>query len=144
MIALAQINLLDALAPLFADLTIPPALTHEIAPSVVRPHWIRSLVLRGTLDPRVVEADLGPGETEAIGLALELGTHVVALDERRARRVARSLGLPLVGTAGLLLAAKQDGLIPAVRPYLNVLVEAGFFLGPAVVAGVLAQAEEGT
>ena len=144
MIALAQLNLLDAIAPLFADLAVPPAVTREIAPSVVSPEWVRQIALGGASDPRVIQAALGPGETEAIGLALELGTHVVALDERRARRVARSLGLPLVGTAGLLLAAKQDGLILAVKPYLDALVEAGFFLPSAVVAGVLAQAEEGT
>lgn len=85
---------------------------------------------------------LGAGETEAIGLALELGTHVVALDDRRARRLARTLGLPLVGTAGLLLAAKQDGLVPSLKPQLEALIRLGFFVGPAVVSGVLAEAGE--
>lgn len=83
-------------------------------------------------------------ETEAIGLVLALRTHAVALDERRARRFARSLGLPLTGTAGLQLAAKQDGLIPSVKPYLDAPIEVGFFIGPAVEAMVLARGGERT
>lgn len=142
LIALAQLDLLPALAPLFADLVIPPAVAREIAPSVPRPTWVRMQTLGRGIDNRVRRAKLGAGETEAIGLALEVGTHAVALDDRRARRLARGLGLQLVGTAGLLLAAKQAGLIAAVKPGLEALIQVGFFVGPAVVAGVLAEAGE--
>ena len=142
LIALAQLNLLGQLAPLFADLVIPPAVAREIARTVTPPAWIRQQALGREIDLRVRWAMLGAGETEAIGLALELGTHVVALDDRRARRLARTLGLPLVGTAGLLLAAKQDGLVPSLKPQLEALIRLGFFVGPAIVSGVLAEAGE--
>lgn len=142
LIALAQLDLLQVLAPLFADLVIPPAVAREIAPTVIRPAWLRQQVLGRTIDGRISAAQLGAGETEAIGLALELGTHVVALDDRRARRLARTLGLKIVGTAGLLLDAKQDGLIAAVKPSLDALLRVGFFVGPAIVADILTEAGE--
>lgn len=142
LIALAQLDLLEDLAPLFANLVIPPAVAREIAPSVRHPAWIRNQSLAGQIAGRIRAAKLGAGETEAIALALEVGTHVVALDDRRARTVARSLGLRVIGTAGLLLDAKQSGIITAVKPRLDALVRLGFFVGPAVVADVLARADE--
>lgn len=143
MIALAEVNLLDALAPLFAELVLPPAVVQEVAPSGIRPNWVRYQALGGAIDPRVVRANLGPGETDAIGLTLELATFAVALDERRARRFATDLGLQVVGTVGILLAAKQHGLIPAVKPPLQALIQGGFFVSPTVVAAVLVEADEG-
>ena len=144
LIALNQLGLLDALAPLFAHLIIPPAVAREIAPSVTRPPWIAQRSLARPVAPRLVQAGLGPGETEAISLALELGTYAIALDERSARRLAASLGLPIVGTIGLLLAAKDHGLIPALRPAVEVLVGLGFYVAPRVIAEALADAGEGT
>ena len=65
--------------------------------------------------------DLGRGETEVLMLGLEMKNAVVILDDALARRVAISLDLRLTGTLGLLLDAKQAGLITAVAPFLDML-----------------------
>jgi len=73
-------------------------------------------------------ADLGPGETEVLMLALESSDALVILDDGRARRVAKTLGIPFIGTLGLLIDAKSAGLIEAVGPFLDQLDTLGFRL----------------
>jgi predicted nucleic acid-binding protein len=85
---------------------------------------------------------LGPGESEAISLALEIGAQWVILDERPARRLAQALGLPVIGTLGVLLASKRRGLLPAVRPCVDALVNFGFHISPGLYDLVLADAGE--
>lgn len=85
----------------------------------------------------------GPGESEVIGLAPEIGAHWVILDERPARRSAQALGLFVIGTLGVLLASKRRGFLAAVRPCLAALVNFGFQISPGLYDLVLADAGEG-
>ncbi len=96
----------------------------------------------GPLPLSLSAAELGRGETETIALALRLGAARVILDERRATRHARSLGLPVIGTLGVLLLAKTEGHIPSVRPAIDDLMESGFYLSQWVIADALATAGE--
>lgn len=73
--------------------------------------------------------DLGPGETEVLMLGLELEA-VVILDDGFARKVAETVGLKFTGTLGLLLDAKHDGHIPAIRPLLDQLQALRFRVSP--------------
>jgi hypothetical protein len=50
--------------------------------------------------------------------------------------------LPIIGTLGILLAAKRRGLLPTVQPYLNALQSASFYLTPDLYGRVLAEAGE--
>ena len=89
---------------------------------------------------------LDPGETMVLALALALraaGEDVeVLLDDKKGRRAARALGLPLVGTAGLLVLAKADGRITAVAPLLDQLERAGLYLAEDLRAAILESAGE--
>ena len=59
--------------------------------------------------PRTLVAwDLGAGETAVLAAAVTRPAALVILDDAQARRCARSLGLPLRGTLGLVLGAKRD------------------------------------
>ena len=56
------------------------------------------------------------------------------MDELRARRIAeRAYGLRVKGSAGVLVAAKRAGLIRAVRPLLESMVEQGYFLSHRLI-----------
>jgi predicted nucleic acid-binding protein len=59
--------------------------------------------------------ELDLGEAETIVLARELGADWVLMDEKKARRKVTELGLNRVGTVGILLKAKQMGLLPQIR-----------------------------
>ena len=144
LIALHQIDQLSLLERLFAQVVIPPAVAREIAPSILDlPAWLQVRSLQQPADSRVLVASLDPGETEAISLALEAGAQLVILDDRPARLLAAKLGLPFVGTAGVLLAAKRRGLTAAVRPPLDALRALGFRLRKDVYLEILEAAGEG-
>ena len=64
------------------------------------------------------------------------------MDDRAGRLEARSCDIPLIGTAAVIGLAKAEGQIPAARPLLEQLVQAGYFIGPSVIAAVLASVGE--
>jgi predicted nucleic acid-binding protein len=91
---------------------------------------------------RLMQAALGCGESEAIAWATIEPDARVILDERRARRFARELGLIPMGSATVLVLAKRAGLIRLVRPILDEMIEFGFRLSQPIVAEVLREAGE--
>ena len=77
-----------------------------------------------------------------LALAHEIGARFILVDERAARRLCLELGLMTVGTLGVLLRAKEYGLIPSVQDRINKLSEAGFYLSEGVKRDVLKLANE--
>jgi predicted nucleic acid-binding protein len=143
LIALAQIGQLSLLERLYEEVVIPSAVQSEVAPSMPKlPPWVHTQTLQRPLDSRVAHAALDAGETESISLALETRAQWVILDDLQARRLAKDLGLAVVGTAGVLFAAKQRGFIAAVRPPLDALRAAGFRLRRDVYEEILKAAGE--
>ena len=144
LIGLEQIGLLHILEALFGEVRVPSAVVNEVAPTVSLPEWILCVPLAQPLAAVVMRTSLGPGESEAITLALQEKAGLVILDDRPARRVAAALGLKVVGTLGLLLAAKNKGLIPAVAPAIEALAAHHFHVAPQLVEQVLRDAGEWT
>jgi len=142
LIALERIGHLELLKALFGEVLVPPAVAAEVAPRLVLPPWICERALRQPIAREVLRATLGPGESEAISLALEIHADRLIIDERAGRRVAEALGLRVAGVLGLLVQSKQRGLIPALRPQIESLVRAGFRADPDLVERVLKVAGE--
>jgi len=112
LIAFAAIEQLALLSAIFQTLLIPPSVAAEIAPSVpALPSWLQIQRLDQPIPDVVLQRALGPGEREALALAIEIRAERILLDDLPARRVARALGLPMTGTAGVLLVAKRHALI---------------------------------
>lgn len=70
-------------------------------------------------------------------LALLRGA-VVLVDERRGRACAVDLGLQVLGTLGLLVRAREQGLVERVRPLAEALLVSGYFLARPLVDRTLA------
>ncbi|AIE76293.1 DUF3368 domain-containing protein [Synechocystis sp. PCC 7338] len=86
---------------------------------------------------------LDPGESEAIALAIEIDAERLLIDERLGRDIATNYGLKLRGLLGLLINAKQQGMIPMLRPILDRLIkQAGFRVSPTLYARILQEAGE--
>ena len=64
------------------------------------------------------------------------------IDDRLARRVAIELRRPVVGTLALLLRAREEGLVPALRPLTERLQASGYYLPGQLVADVLSSLGE--
>jgi predicted nucleic acid-binding protein len=142
LIALEQLDLLALLHKFFGTVLIPPAVTREVAPTVTLPDWVIEQTLSQAIGPQILAASLGAGESEALSLALELRASLLILDERPARRLAAALDIPVIGTLGLLLKAKNLGLIAELKPHLAALLNHDFRISSKLYAQVLKTAGE--
>ena len=97
----------------------------------------RSSATRIDLQQRPDWKLLDPGEADSIAYAMAQTHHskppVLLMDERAGRSVCASLGLPVIGTAGLIVLAKERKLVTTAKPEFERLHEAGFWLAPQVV-----------
>jgi predicted nucleic acid-binding protein len=107
----------DVLPRLFGKILVPEAVVAELqsedAPPNVRswaetlPSWVEIRnPTRVNIAPR-----LHTGEHDAICLALEVQADLLLIDERVGRRVAKELGLSVVGTLGILERAARNDLL---------------------------------
>ena len=147
---LHRLRRLDLLQKLYQEIIVPKAVVAELeagrrqgedVPEIDSYEWIK---IRAIRSPQILglSTDFGPGETEVLALALEESDSLVIIDEKLARKIARLRDLRVTGTAGVLLKAKQEGHILAVKPFLDRLQEIHFHLSDNVRTLILSIAEE--
>lgn len=112
LINVTGIALLDVLPELYGNVWIPTEVVREFAakarpsdPDLSRLPWI-TVVSSVPADPSL--PSLGPGETAALSVARREGIRFVLLDEKKARRIAASVGLLPIGTLAVLLGRKSE------------------------------------
>lgn len=142
LIALHQIEQFHILPDLFDTILIPSAVAAETTTIKPFPQWIQMASLTQSIAPMILRASLGDGESEAISLALETDCQLLILDDRPARRLAQTIGIPIIGTLGVLVAAKRRSLVPAIKPSLHRLKQVNFHISDALYEFVLRAAEE--
>ena len=125
LIALAQVRALSLLPEMFARIVVPAAVRAEVM-SVARAEWLEVESVT-SVPPALAALSLDRGEKEAIALALQLNADFILIDETRGREAAKSFGLHVTGTVGILAAAKRAGLLAEVRPLLDELNSAHHF-----------------
>ena len=152
LIGLAVIQRFELLRQLFGEVYIAQAVYDEAVVTgreeggakreVSSASWILVKEVTDKLAVEVLLDELDLGEAETIVLARELKADWVLMDEKKGRRKLTQLGVPKIGTAGLLLKAKQAGMLSIIRPELEWLHQQGFSISGAVVEAVLRQAGE--
>jgi predicted nucleic acid-binding protein len=110
----------DLLHKLFGTVLIPRAVERELtdphAPSPVqgwmarRPRWLETRDLQTALDLKLADK-LGPGEAEAIQLAISIPADFLVIDERPGREIALARDLTVVGVFGILRESYRRGFI---------------------------------
>ena len=138
---LAEIGELDLLRRLYGKVTMTETIrieaAHPSSPEALRllslePPDLISVVPDGSLyleETGALDAD----EASAITLAWQYrGSCLLIIDEKRGRKVASALGLPITGTAGLLTDAAAAGLVDFEAVFLR-LSQTGFLLSSQVV-----------
>jgi hypothetical protein len=145
LISLAKIGRLDLLRAADRDVLIPAAVAEEILAGPAGDPALVALTARDLPDPvpmasrvEVVEWGLGAGETAVLSLALDRGATAV-IDDREARGAARSLGVPLIGTLGVVIRARREGRIPAAASVIADLRRVGLRLDDALLRQALRQ-----
>jgi hypothetical protein len=152
---LAAIQHLQLLPQLYTQVTIPEAVYCELtdidppvpgSSEVQTASWleVRQVASREIVERLRYEVRLDPGESEAIALALELSADLLLIDERRGRAEANRLGLRITGLLGILIEAKHQNLIVAVKPLMDALITTSEFrVSPALYNQILDMVNEG-
>ena len=104
--------------------------------------WLSVCQVRNRDAVEILRGDLDLGEAEVVILAREIRADRVVMDDLDARRFARRVGFELIGTMGLLLAARLRGEIPSVREEIERLAALGFRVSPALAETILEEAGE--
>ena len=137
----------DLLPQLYGSLILPTAvhreLLHPKAPPTVR-QWASALPawaeVRAPKDASRFP-ELGPGEREAISLALEAKANLLLIDETLGRGVAVAQGVPVKGILGVLEEAAERRLIDLPQA-IQKLKTTSIFLSEEVLNGVLQRHRE--
>lgn len=135
LIALAKSGRLDLLRHLYGRIVIPEAVYREVTEKndVVSQEvsqaleWIQIVRVDPNVDRRMYRAKLHEGEVEVMLLAQDMGADLVIIDDDAARKTAEYLELPLTGTLGLLIKAKERGFLEAVMPVVSAMEQHGIY-----------------
>ena len=143
-IGLAKINRLSILKDLAGEIFIPPTVQRELLAktgdeAILIDEALNSFIHVRPVPPldasvKTTIADLDVGEGHAIGLASTFpGDVLLLLDDRAGRAAAERLNIPTTGLIGLLLLAKEKGIIKSVSELISELREQGYWLSDHIV-----------
>ena len=148
-LSLLKIDKIDILKELYGKIIIPLAVYQEIEKGKYKQYY-QDITLLNWIEIKKIQDtnstdyffDLDDGEAEVLILAKEINADLVLLDEIIGRRYAKQLQINLTGTIGILLKAKEKGLIISIKDLLLELVEKGTWLNTKLISKVLLMAKE--
>ena len=145
LIALKHAGLIERLSLLFRRIMVPPSVMREL--NVKEEDYFQGLsflMVEEIHDRRfvaVLKTIVDEGEAEAITLALEKGSLLI-IDDLKGRKLARRLGLEIIGTLGILKTMKLRDIIREVKPFIEKLRESGFYISGDLIDKLLSDVGE--
>ena len=150
--ALQRIGQLDLLPVIFGRVVIPPSVRTELQNAVKhgldlnvidQAEWLEVHPISNQTKIVEFQEKLELGESEAIALSLELHADFLLIDEKEGRAIASQEGIQVIGVLGILIRAKKIGLIDAIAPLLELLVNhVGFWIAENTRERILRMAGE--
>lgn len=127
LISFIYLDKVDLIEKVFGDLFIAKAVWEELN-DYDNPDFDRAVLLK--LESRVKHINsrnyllmvMDYGESESVILYEELNADYLLIDDNKARVVAESLNVNCIGTLGLLIKARQKGLIKDLKPLFEKLI----------------------
>ena len=139
-IILDKISALHILNRLFSKVITTPEIALEYGKAL--PQWVIIQSVQNKKLQNQFEDIVDGGEASAIALATEIGCNYLLTDDRAARKLAEQKGITVKGSGGVLLYAKQNGIIPSLRPYLELIQQTNFRISQSLVDRLLNEAGE--
>jgi predicted nucleic acid-binding protein len=149
---LAKVGQLDLIRQLYGVILIPNAVYEEllderagetVITAVQSATWLEIHSVQNQELVNELRDRVNVGEAEAIALAVEVAATRLLIDERLGRQAATEQGLTVTGVLGILVAAKRQGLIGAVKPMMDALItQASFRISSQLYADILIAASE--
>lgn len=127
LIILSKIGKIDCLKGLFREILIPQSVFNEFGETI--PDFIE--VYQEPIDINILQrspTSLDKGESEVIALAIEKKAEGVVIDEKKGRKVAKRMGLKVIGTLGLLALANTKGIVEDIEQVIKDVKDQGFFI----------------
>jgi uncharacterized protein len=149
LISLLKLDRLEILRKIYSEICIPSAVYNEIEAGKDKPFyrdlskidWIKIIEIKNQNALKYF-LDLDSGEAEAIVLATEINADLLIMDEKLGRFHAKHADLKVTGIIGVLIKAKQQGIITEIKPLLSELIEKNVWIGDKLMNEILTQAGE--
>lgn len=149
-VTLLGIGKLEVLKDLYGEIIVPEMVAKEIEQGkgklfytdLKKIDWIKIQAIQDKALYQYLLDDLDEGEAAVIALAQELNAKVLLIDEKLARQQAQLQGFTCIGTLGLLLKAKEKGIIATLKPLLMQMQANGIWLAEALIKQILDKANE--
>src|SRR5215208_962204 len=150
LIFLSRAGLIYLLQLVSSEIIVPEAVHAEIevrghsdpaAQTLANTSWL-VVTQTPTVPPQIQAWGLGPGESAVLAWAHTHEGSEAIIDDLAGRRCAAAFNLPVRGTLGLVLTAKQRGHISSARQLLHQLHQAGMYLSDGVLNEALAKVGE--
>lgn len=139
-ILLDKIDALNILHALFSDVLTTPEVAKEYG--LPLPEWVIIKPVNNISLKEEFNNYIDLGEASAIALSYEIKSDYLILDDLDARKFARKLGLNVKGTVGVLLYAKQKGVISLLAPFLKLIQQTDFRMSTSLFEYFLKEAKE--
>lgn len=149
LIVIGKLSLLNGI---YQNILIPPAVHAEIIAleksgikldQFRNSTWIEIAYPQQKSIQLILPYSLDLGETEAIALAYEMKADILVIDEIEGRSVAKELGITTTGLIGVLIRAKETGIISSIKDILDELRDkAGFWISENLYQTVLNSVNE--
>ncbi|MCD4788958.1 MAG: DUF3368 domain-containing protein [Bacteroidales bacterium] len=135
LIALERIGQLDILRRTFKVIIITQEVYKEFGNRL--PDWIIIKEVKNKEKQNQLESFLDNGEASSIALATEIKNTLLIIDERKGRKIARTFNLEIIGTLGLLIKAKEKGVISNLKDIVIDLKKSGFRVSNSILNEIL-------
>jgi predicted nucleic acid-binding protein len=133
-IILNKINALDLLNKIYSNVIITNYIQLELNEAI--PSWISVEQTYNINQSFLKNFNLGLGESSIIIKANENNGFLI-IDDLKARKIATKLRLRYTGSIGILIIAKELGLIQSVKFYLGKIQTTNFRLSDILINEVL-------
>ena len=139
-IILTNIGELELLHKVYGQIVTTPDIATEFGETL--PDWVKIETAKDRYRQQLLEMQIDKGESSAIALALETPDSTIILDDYKARRIAAQLGITFTGTIGVIIKAKLKGIIPSIKPLLEMIKQTDFRLSADIELQALKEANE--
>lgn len=139
-IVLTKIGELDLLRDLYGQVFTTVDVAIEFGQTL--PDWVIVGIVKDKARQKALEKQVDQGEASAIALALESPNATVVLDDFKARKLAKNLGISFTGTIGIVMRAKTKGLISSIKPILEKMKATDFRLSEDIERQALREVGE--
>jgi len=140
LILLQKIHQLNLLKDLFGKIIITQEVQNEFNGTL--PDFFAIQDARDVNYVRILETFLDKGEASVIALALEFDDCLLIIDELKGRKEAKSMGIKITGTLGVLLLAKEKKLIDRIKPLIDQIKNTNFRINKQLINKVFKMAGE--